>query len=101
MPKASPTKLSNEQLWTLGQWLSAKELTSDDTLEALAIEAGKLVERQLTIYNIEGVLKMVNKRIPSKYETSDTVKLRLLASFIKGLYVSLSMPIPQKLEDIL
>lgn len=96
------TKLTNEETWKLGQWLHEAELTAETTKESLATKASEMCGRPVTVYNIEGVLKMVGRSIPrSSAPISQDEAIKLLASCVTIIANQLGIVMPSKLEDLL
>lgn len=96
------TKLTNEETWKLGQWLSDLELSVADSSVNLASTASEMCGRKITENNIEGILKMIGKKIPRATDPvpQDEV-IRLLANCIRSIATQLGMTMPSKLEDLL
>ena len=93
--------IQQSDMWKLGQWLEAKELTVDDTREGLAAQASELIGgKPVTANNIDGLLKMIDKRMPSIRTMDTDQRVRILARNLRAIMLHLNVPVSTELESL-
>ena len=92
--------IKQSDMWKLGQWLEAKELTVDDTREGLAAEAATMIGAPVTVNNITSLLDMVGKKLPSIRTMDTDQRVRILARNIRAIMLHLNIPVSTELEHL-
>jgi hypothetical protein len=88
-------------MWKLGQWLNAKELTTEHTRETLAAEASELIDgAPVTVNNIDGLLNMVGKSLVSSKTMDADQKVKILARELRTLLINMGMQVPSDLLNL-
>lgn len=95
-------QLGSKEMWTLGQWLDQRELTTEDTKAKLAEEASGIIGREVTDNNINNLLQTIGKSIPTVQKDVENGKaIRLLALQLNAVCVALNIPLVAGFEDLL
>lgn len=105
MARTSPEKvnrLTSQEQWTLGQWLSDTDIAPGSSFGQLAITATELLKKDVTAHNIRGILLMIGKEIPPiKRDVENGKAIRLLAQQVNAVCVALNIPLVAGFEDLL